>query len=433
MAQRPTGTHPSRRSRPRGATWPSCPRPTNLAADENDAFDHVFVRDLAANTTTLASRAAGPTGTPADAGSSVPRISKDGRQVVFLSGADNLSTEDENGVNNVFVRDLVANATTLASRAAGPAGPGANGDSSDPAISADGRQVVFRSVAGNLSTEENDAFNHVFVRDLVVGTTTLASRAAGAAGAPADGGSTSPGISADGRQVAFGSSADNLSTEDDDGVDDVFVRDLVVGTTTLASRAAGAAGAPANATSTQTALAADGRHVAFTSGADNLSTEDDDGVVNVFRRDVGLSSPPSVAPAPPVPAAPSTATRCAGRRATIVGTSRRDVLRGTARRDVIAALGGNDLVRGLGGADLICLGAGADRALGGPGADRILGQGGADRLEGGPGRDALEGGAGRDLLLGGAGIDRLLGLAGRDSARGGPGADVCRVEARASC
>ncbi len=318
----------------------------------------------------------------------------------------------------MFVRDLVAASTTLASRAGGPTGPGADGSSSDPAISAEGRQVVFRSVAGNLSADESDAFNHVFVRDLVASTTTLASRAAGAAGAPADAGATSPGISADGRQVAFSSSADNLSIEDDDTVDDVFVRDLAAGTTTLASRASGPAGAAANATSTQTALAADGRHVAFTSGADNLSTEDENAVSNVFRRDVGFPSPPSVAPPPPVApgAAPlSRTTRCAGQRATIVGTVRRDVIRGTRRRDVIAALAGNDLVRGLGGSDLICLGAGADRALGGPGADRILG------------------GPGRDVLLGGAGRDRLIGQAGRDRALGGAGRDVCPAESRRAC
>jgi uncharacterized delta-60 repeat protein len=98
------------------------------------------------------------------------------------------------------------------------------------------------------------------------------------------------------------------------------------------------------------------------------------------------------------PATPGKVVRCAGRRATIVGTARRDVLRGTRGRDVISALGGNDVVRGLGGDDVICGGAGNDLVVGGGGRDRLLGGGGRDRLVGGPGRDRLVGGPGRDRV-----------------------------------
>ena len=98
--------------------------------------------------------------------------------------------------------------------------------------------------------------------------------------------------------------------------------------------------------------------------------------------------------------------RCAGQRATIVGTSRRDVLRGTPRPDVIVALGGNDVVRAGAGHDLVCGGTGRDLMLGQKGADRLLGQGGRDRLLGGPGADVLDGGAARDACLGGGGRDR---------------------------
>jgi Tol biopolymer transport system component len=464
-------------------------RADNLSGDDDNAVDNVFVRDLQANTTTLVSRATGPAGAGGNGDSSEPELSADGRFVAFASTADNLSAEDDNAVTNVFVRDLQANTTTLVSRTDGPAGAGGDGNSVDPAISADGRQVAFTTLADNLSAEDDNAFSSVLVRDLQAGTTTLASRATGPAGAAADdfaGGTT---ISADGRLVAFSSEADNLSAEDDNGPDNVFVRDLQANTTTLVSRATGPAGAGGDAGSFGQAISAGGRHVAFSSGADNLSGEDDNAVSNVFVRDlqgntttlvsraggpggaggqansfgatvsaegrfVAFSSEADnlsgeddnavgnvfrrdvLGPPPPPGPAPGGSGRvvaCAGQRATVVGTSRRDVLRGTARRDVIAALGGNDVVRGRGGNDLICLGAGADRGIGGAGADRILGQRGADRLEGGTGRDLLVGGVGRDLLLGGPGVDRLLGLAGRDIARGGPGADVCQAEARVGC
>ena len=109
---------------------------------------------------------------------------------------------------------------------------------------------------------------------------------------------------------------------------------------------------------------------------------------------LGDPSPPASGGGPiGVPSVP----RCAGRRATIVGTAGRDTLRGTPRADVIVALGGNDRVLARGGNDLVCGGAGNDRLSGGRGRDRLLG---------GQGRDVLGGGAGRDRCAGDAGRDR---------------------------
>jgi Tol biopolymer transport system component len=388
----------------------------NLSPIDNDVLLNLFVRDVDAGTTTLVSRPDGTGLTPQDASSFIPVISGDGRVVAFESDANNLTADVTPASRDIFVRDVGANTTTLVSRATGPAGaPAGNGQSNDPAISRDGRFVAFKSPAANLSAEDVDPVEDVFVRDLVAGTTTLVSRATGAAGAGGDGASEAPSISADGRYVAFHSAAANLSDADADPVVDVFVRDLVANTTTLVSRAAGPAGAGGDAESNFSAISADGRYVAFPSSATNLSAEDADAFADVFRRDV-IGEPAPPAPGGPAPVgAPPPPARCAGVRATIVGTARRDVIRGTAKRDVIASLAGNDLVRGLGGADLICLGAGNDRALGGPGADRILG------------------GAGRDVLVGGPGRDLLIGQAGRDRALGGAGRDLCRVEAKAVC
>jgi Ca2+-binding RTX toxin-like protein len=126
------------------------------------------------------------------------------------------------------------------------------------------------------------------------------------------------------------------------------------------------------------------------------------------RRDMGAFELQSSSPAP---------TKCAGKKATIVGTVSAEKLKGTAGRDVIAALGGNDTIRALGGNDLVCGGAAKDRLIGGGGRDRLLGEAGNDVIKGGARRDTLKGGAGRDRLIGGGGNDRLIGGAGRDSAR----------------
>jgi uncharacterized delta-60 repeat protein len=122
--------------------------------------------------------------------------------------------------------------------------------------------------------------------------------------------------------------------------------------------------------------------------------------------------------------------RCAGRRATIVGTGRRDMLRGTRRADVIVALGGNDRIRAEGGNDLVCGGAGNDDVTGQSGRDRLFGGPGNDRLGGGGGKDSLLGQAGRDRLLGGPGDDRLTGGGDRDDCLGGSGRDRAVCETR---
>lgn len=114
-----------------------------------------------------------------------------------------------------------------------------------------------------------------------------------------------------------------------------------------------------------------------------------------------------------VPAAHAAAT-CAGRGATIVGTTHRDVLVGTQGDDVVWLDSGNDEFYGAGGDDVVC---------GGEGRDRIAGVEGDDTIFGGPGRDSLGGGAGNDRVSGEAGSDVVEGSAGDDRVRGGPGDD----------
>lgn len=115
--------------------------------------------------------------------------------------------------------------------------------------------------------------------------------------------------------------------------------------------------------------------------------------------------------------------RCAGKKATIVGTNGRDRLKGTRKADVIVALGGNDKIDGASGNDIICAGAGNDTVSGGNGNDKVYGEAGKDKVSGGAGRDKLSGGAGNDTLSGGKGNDTLLGGNGTDKLNGGAGKD----------
>jgi hypothetical protein len=97
----------------------------------------------------------------------------------------------------------------------------------DAAISADGRLVAFDSVASNLDPPDGDTSGNVFVRDLQTDTTTLVSRASGAAGAKGDSFSLAPAITAEGRFVAFDSLASNFDPDDGDTTFDVFRRDVL--------------------------------------------------------------------------------------------------------------------------------------------------------------------------------------------------------------
>jgi glucose/arabinose dehydrogenase len=93
--------------------------------------------------------------------------------------------------------------------------------------------------------------------------------------------------------------------------------------------------------------------------------------------------------------------RCAGKRATVIGSGGADRLAGGGGRDVIVGAGGADRIKAGGGRDLLCAGKGADELRGGGGRDRLRGGGGDDRLRGGGGRDRLDGGPGTDTCVGG--------------------------------
>jgi hypothetical protein len=260
----------------------------NLSADDNDNYFNIFVRDLQENTTTLVSRGAGVAGTGADEDSYDASFSPDGSKVGFESLADNLSTEDNNTYKNAFVRNLDTNELTLVSRTSG--GAPADGDSNDPEPT-NGNRVVFRSAADNLSGEDDDMYTNVFVRDLAAGTTTFVSRGDGPDGVAPDASSYQATISDDGRRVAFRTTANNISGEDNNAYVNIFVRDLISATTTLASRGTGASGPAADGSSYDPAISHDGAFVGFESEADDLSDDDNNTYDNVFLRELGAPPP----------------------------------------------------------------------------------------------------------------------------------------------
>ena len=205
----------------------------------------------------------------------MPAISADGRFVAFMSSATNLHADDSDTLLDVFVRDLQANTTTLVSRADGATGVKGNDVSLFPSISADGRLVTFDSPASNLHPDDARR-DRGRVRARPAGDmTTLVSRATGAGGANSDAISIRPAISATGAPSRSTPRPRTCTPTTRDAITDVFVRDLQANTTTLVSRATGAAGAKGDGSSSAPAISGDGRFVAFNSGASNLDPDDD--------------------------------------------------------------------------------------------------------------------------------------------------------------
>ena len=209
-----------------------------------------------------------------DSGLSI--ISPDGRYVLFASTANNLTLTNNNNFVlpcrfNVFLRDNLAQTTTLVSVNQAGTG-GGNGDSFPTGLSTNGQFALFESSASDLVANETNNATDIFVRDLVNGTTTPVS--IGTGGGNTNWTSRGSVMTPDGRYVAFVSAATNLVAGDTNNIADVFVRDLQAGTTTLASVGATTNTNPpvyrATSSSESPEITPDGRYVAFYSTATNL-------------------------------------------------------------------------------------------------------------------------------------------------------------------
>jgi Tol biopolymer transport system component len=208
--------------------------------------------------------------------------------VTFRSAADDLAGTDTNGEQDVFARDLQSGTTTLVSVNKDGTDSGA-GKHFRSVISPDGRLVAFESTADNLAGTDTNGKQDVFVRDLQSGTTTLVSVNKDGTDSgnlsPSNHGSFAPEFSADGRFVAFSSDAYDLVATDTNDEQDVFVRDLQSGTTALVSINKDGTDS-AGGYSQSSAISSDGRFVAFESKAYDLVVTDSNNEWDVFVRDI---------------------------------------------------------------------------------------------------------------------------------------------------
>jgi RHS repeat-associated protein len=179
--------------------------------------------------------------------------------------------------------DAIASPSPTTSRVSvSSSGVQGNGHSRNPSVSDDGRYVAFESTASNLVAGDTNGLSDIFVRDLRLGTTTRVSVASN--GSQGNNFSSDPWISPEGRFIAFESRATNLVATDTNDFIDIFLHDQLNHSTQRVSLTS--TGDQSNADSFDPVVSLNGNYVAFASTAKNLVPNHGLNWFDVFVRSV---------------------------------------------------------------------------------------------------------------------------------------------------
>lgn len=422
----------------------------NIVPDDTNNSADIFIKDIASGNLTRITNAAGVEG---NGQSYDPVFSPDGTKILFSSYADNMVSVDTSTQQDIFIKDLVTGDVSLISTDS--AGIQATSQSYDAAFSPDGKKVVFVSDASNLSP---DPFARIFIKDLETGTLTPVSAgdkgtlgdrfpvffpdgtrvafihfhldasnntvldvfakdlitgtvsriSTDTTGIQANGISDGVHFTSDGNKMIFFSDADNLVANDTNGANDVFVVSLLEdnivngtgGNDTLQGR-----------DEAETFNARSGDDVVTARGGDDIINggKGNDTLFGMDGNDTIYGN--------------SGADLLLGNDGddTLYGNSEDDILFGQLGDDTLSGGTGHDTLFGDEGNDALRGDSGNDTIWGGDGDDNMLADGGDDALIGQGGRDNMHGGSGNDVLLGGGSSDRLYGDSGEDRLFGGTG------------
>lgn len=259
----------------------------------------VFRKDRTTGAVVLVNRATGADGAVPVALAHDPRISGDGTLVTWRTSAA-LDAADVDDRDDVYVRDLATNVTTLVT-------PGTTEDVTSYDLAADGSAIAFstRTAPAGLATTDTNNADDVYRRQLAGGATVLVSRSFASGTTAGNAGAYGPSISSDGRWVAFAGGATNLTaafTNNNGTSYDVFVRDAdssAGGDTTLVSASTGSATAGASNVASRPDIAGTATSlttlvVAYGSEATNVSADDASSSDSTFVRRLGNPDPSSV-------------------------------------------------------------------------------------------------------------------------------------------
>lgn len=362
-------------------------RADNLAAGANVNIEDIYLKDMQTGALTRVSTSL--TGGDANAEALDPAISANGRYVVFSSAATNLTANKTgNGYADIYLYDRVTD--TLKNITGGKGG---SYSSLNPDVGADsaggvtyGGIVVFET-GKKLVADDTNNTTDIYAYDISDGTyQRVSTRADGSQVGVASGNAV---VSGDGRFVAFVGGSDSLVPGDTNGYRDVFVKDLITGDLALVSRLPGVQANQHSGSTLDISLGGD--WIVFESSASNLADSDDNGgLTDVFR---------------------------------VANPLLRDVLMGGAGNDTYV-LSRRDVVVENPGEGVDTVRAGFSYALGDNVENLVLTGVGNFSGQGNLRNNAITGNAGNNALSGGSGADVIAGAAGSDTITGGVGRDV---------
>jgi Calx-beta domain/WD40-like Beta Propeller Repeat len=279
---------------------------TNSVANTSEASE-VFVGDSATGQRSLVSVT--PDGQPGNGDSFDPVISPNGRYVAFLSMATNLTTAGQTPVGgmtfvpnppavaDLYIRDLQTQTTTLLDQT--PIGQPSDGFSTGQFIfSPDSSTLAWVDTSDNLTTATLDPLSrptnagerptYVYTFDTATQTTSLVSiSTTGQASGNFAESITDLVFSPDSKSLVFGSSATDLTADPTDNStniavsleglnpENLFLRDLAAGTTTLLSVTANGR-LDVDGVNLGPVFSPDGNSVAFTSDVTDLTANGTD-------------------------------------------------------------------------------------------------------------------------------------------------------------
>ena len=250
---------------------------TNLVAGDANGTDDIFVYDRTLDTIERVSVSS--LGVEGEYGSALPSISSDGRYVAFYSEASSLVPEDTGPTADIFVYDRTLD--TIERVSVSSLGVEANDYSQSPTISADGRYIAFESGATNLVDGDTNARSDIFVYDRTLDTIERVS--VSTLGVEGNGNSSTASISANGRYVVFESIATNLVDSDTNVKRDIFIHDRTLNTTNRVS--VSTLGVEGDNHSYSPVVSVDGRYITYYSTATNLVLSDANAEIDVFLYD----------------------------------------------------------------------------------------------------------------------------------------------------
>jgi len=262
---------------------------TNLVAGDTNAAVDIFVYDV--STGDLERVSLSSLGAESNGDSGTPVITSDGRYVAFVSSATNLVAGDTNGAGDIFLYDRDNDTIELVSVAADDGL--ANDESFFPSISSDGRYVAFVSSATNLVAGDINGVDDIFVRDMTLGTTERVS--VNSDEEELNNSSYTAMISKNGSYVVFESDATDAVAGDTNSAKDIFLRDLTLGTTEIISVDSNEVISNSDSFvsslfSPKNVVTDDGRYVLFESSGTNLVSGDTNGSYDIFLRDRTLGT-----------------------------------------------------------------------------------------------------------------------------------------------